>query len=195
MKLRVLATLLVLTALLPAISCRKEKTAASSPEAGTPAGTDTRVSESPEPAGGPPAVGNRMPSYEATGLDGSPFRLSERNGKVVLLNVWATWCGPCRYEIPELQALHEKFGAKGLEVVGVSIDDPGAQNDVRAFVTSYKVGYPVVLDPGGRIAELFETTVIPTSVLIDRKGTIVWMHRGVVTQSNRALQDALQKAL
>jgi thiol-disulfide isomerase/thioredoxin len=136
-----------------------------------------------------------MPNYEAKLLDGSVFRLSDRRSKVVLLNVWATWCGPCRYEIPELQAMHEKYSPRGLEVVGVSIDDPGMESDVRTFVQGEKMTYPVVLDPQGRIAELFETTVIPTSVLIDRSGTIVWMHRGIVSAGDRSLQQALQKAL
>lgn len=136
-----------------------------------------------------------MPRYEAKLLDGSPFLLSDRRSKVVLLNVWATWCGPCRYEIPDLQALHNQHSPKGLEVIGVSIDDPGMENDVRNFVRSQKMTYPVVLDPQGKIADLFETSVIPTSVLIDRTGTIVWMHRGIVHAGDRSLQQALQKAL
>lgn len=133
-----------------------------------------------------------MPSYSASTLDGRPFELS--NDKVVLLNIWATWCGPCRVEIPELQVLHEKFASKGFEVLGVSVDDAGADHVVRDFVREQKMTYPVVLDPQGRIADLFQTTVIPTSALIDRQGKILWVHRGLVRAGDPALTAALEKA-
>ncbi len=134
-----------------------------------------------------------MPSYDATTLDGRPYELTSE--KVVLLNIWATWCGPCRVEIPELQVLHDEFGSRGFEVVGVSIDDPGANQIVREFVREQQMTYPVVLDPQGRIADLFQTTVIPTSALIDREGTILWVHRGIVRAADPALNAALEKAL
>ena len=115
--------------------------------------------------------------------------------KVVLLNIWATWCGPCRIEIPELEALHKKLAPEGFEVLGVSIDDPGADQIVRDFVGEQHMTYPVVLDPRGRIADMFQTTVIPTSALIDRNGKIVWMHRGLVRANDPALNAALEEAL
>jgi thiol-disulfide isomerase/thioredoxin len=149
---------------------------------------------SPEP-GAPLEVGHKFPDYEAKWMDGSSFRLGQRRDKVVLLNIWATWCGPCRYEIPELQQMHERFGSKGFEVVGVSIDDPGTEENVREFVEREKIGYPVVLDPQGRIADLLQTTVIPTSALIARDGTILWMHRGIVSANDERLTSALNKAL
>lgn len=192
------AALLLLLLSIAISSCRGEKRA-SGPSSSTasPKGSASSSPGQPEAeaSAGVPDLGDRMPRYEAKMLDGSPFRLADRRSKVVLLNVWATWCGPCRYEIPDLQAMHDKYSPRGLEVIGVSIDDPGMENDVRTFVQSQKMTYPVVLDPQGKIADLFEASVIPTSVLIDRTGTIVWMHRGIVTAGDRSLQKALQKAL
>jgi peroxiredoxin len=124
-------------------------------------------------------AGDRMPAYSAKFLDGKPFDLAAEKGTVVLLNVWATWCSPCRFETPELQALHEKFAAGGFKVIGVSVDDAGP-DVVRQFVTEYKVSYPIALDEEGRIANVLSTTVLPTSVLIDRSGRIVWRKVGPV---------------
>lgn len=171
-------------------ACRGERQdPATQPSAGSPATEDRRQAGSE----GRIVVGGKMPSYSATTLDGRPYELKTDN--VVLLNIWATWCGPCRVEIPELQVLHEKFGPRKFEVVGVSIDDPGTEQIVRNFVREQRMTYPVVFDPQGRIADLFQTTVIPTSALIDREGTVLWVHRGIVRASDPALNEALEKAL
>ncbi|MEO8218874.1 MAG: TlpA disulfide reductase family protein, partial [Acidobacteriota bacterium] len=135
------------------------------------------------------------PDYQAEFLNGKPFRLADYRGKVVLLNVWATWCGPCRYELPVLKNLHEGHRSQGLEVVGVSIDDAGMKADVQRFANEEKMNYPIALDPHGTIADLLETTVIPTSVLVDRQGKIVWYHQGLVEADDAELAGALKKAL
>jgi thiol-disulfide isomerase/thioredoxin len=187
---------LALTALLVLFlgACRKEASTTTGTSGAAARPSPTMAVDSPEP-GAPLEVGQKFPEYEAKWMDGSSFRLGQRRDKVVLLNIWATWCGPCRYEIPELQQMHEKFGSKGFEVVGVSIDDPGTEENVREFVKREKIAYPVVLDPQGRIADLLQTTVIPTSALIARDGTILWMHRGIVSASDERLTAALNKAL
>jgi len=119
--------------------------------------------------------GATMPDYSAMNLDGTKFELASRRDKVVLLNVWAAGCGPCRYEIPELQRIHDQYARRGFEVLGVSVDESGVES-VRQFVGENKMTYPVVLDPQGKIATMLETSVLPTSVLIARDGTI---HFGV----------------
>ncbi|HEY6140276.1 MAG TPA: TlpA disulfide reductase family protein [Thermoanaerobaculia bacterium] len=140
-------------------------------------------------------VGATMPPFQATMLDGSPFDLGAARGKkVVFLNVWATWCSPCRFEIPELEKMHAKYGPRGFEVVGVSIDESGAEA-VKPFVKEKNIGYPMVLDPPGKIANLLQTTVLPTSVLIDRDGKIVWRHVGALMGPEPALDTAIEKAL
>ncbi len=140
-------------------------------------------------------VGATMPAYSALNLDGSAFDLAAKRDKIVLLNVWATWCGPCRYEIPELQQLHEHYSPRGLEVVGVSVDETGAES-VRSFIAEQpKMTYPVVLDAEGKITSLLETSVLPTSILVDRSGKIVWKKYGAIMQGDEELKKAIEAAL
>jgi thiol-disulfide isomerase/thioredoxin len=139
-------------------------------------------------------VGQMMPEYSATWLDGSKFDLAAKRDKVVLLNVWATWCGPCRFEIPELETLHKKYGPKGFEVIGVSVDE-GTPDAVKEFVAEQKMTYPVALDPEGKLAALLQVSVLPTSVLLDRTGKIVWKRTGIITPDDAELAAALEKTL
>jgi peroxiredoxin len=135
-----------------------------------------------------------MPDYAAMNLDGSKFELASRRGKVVLLNLWATWCGPCRFEIPELQRMHDAYEPRGFEVVGVSVDEGGVES-VRQFVAEQKMTYPIALDPQGNLATLFQTSVLPTSVVIDRHGKIVWKKYGLIPENDPELKSAIEKAL
>ncbi len=139
-------------------------------------------------------VGAGMPEYSAMNLDGTKFDLAGRRGKVVLLNVWATWCGPCIYEIPELQRIHDLYTARGFEVVGVSVDESGIES-VKQFVDDKKMRYPIALDPQGKLASLLQTSVLPTSVLLDRTGKIVWKKYGAILENDQELDAAIKKAL
>jgi cytochrome c biogenesis protein CcmG, thiol:disulfide interchange protein DsbE len=143
----------------------------------------------PVPASGPP-----MPAYKAQWLDGRPFDVAAEKGNVVLLNVWATWCGPCRFEIPELAKLHAKYTGRGFKVIGVSIDE-GSAGDVKQFVSEQKIEYPIVVDPDGKLATLLNTSVIPTSIIVDRTGNIVWKHFGIVDTNDLAMKQVLESAL
>jgi peroxiredoxin len=139
-------------------------------------------------------VGSAMPDYSATALDGSKFELASHRDKVVLLNIWATWCGPCRYEIPELQTLQSKYGARGFEVVGISVDESGVDS-VKQFVAANKMTYPIAIDAEGRIAGMFQTSVLPTSVIVDRSGRVVWKKYGAIEPNDDELRKAIEKAL
>jgi cytochrome c biogenesis protein CcmG, thiol:disulfide interchange protein DsbE len=139
-------------------------------------------------------VGATIPEYTAISLDGTRFDLSARRKNVVLLNLWATWCAPCRYEIPELQAIHDKYRSKGFEVIGVSVDESGVEA-VQEFVDEYRMTYPVVLDPEGRMADILQTSVLPTTVMLDREGTIVWKRIGVIEADDEELLAAIEKTL
>ena len=145
----------------------------------------------PPPPAQPPSP---LAAYKAQWLDGSTFDLATEKGNVVLLNVWATWCGPCRFEIPELDKLHAKYAGRGFKVVGVSIDEGGA-SEVKPFVDEQKIGYPIAVDQEGKIATLLQTSVIPTSVLVDKAGNVVWKHFGVVTTTDAELTQKLEAAL
>ena len=138
-----------------------------------------------EPAAARTEVGDVMPAYSATYLDGKTLDLAAEKGNVVLLNVWATWCGPCRFETPELQTLHEKYAQRGFKVIGVSIDEGGLEA-VKDFVTENKITYPIALDAEGRVANVLRTTVLPTSVMIGRDGRIVWRKVGAIMPNETA---------
>jgi thiol-disulfide isomerase/thioredoxin len=185
--------------LLALVSC-KSKEKASSASTGT-AATQTQTVTQTQPASSSTTsvakteVGSPMPEYTALNLDGSKFDLAAKRDKVVLLNVWATWCGPCRFEIPELQRLHEQYGARGLEVIGVSVDE-GDPAGVRTFVADQKkMAYPIVLDPDGTIANLLQTSVLPTSIVVDRRGKIVWKRYGAIMEGDEELKKAVESAL
>jgi thiol-disulfide isomerase/thioredoxin len=100
----------------------------------------------------PVAVGSAAPPFSAQTLDAAPVTrtLDDYKGQVVLLNVWATWCAPCREEMPSIQALHEAYGKRGLRVVAVSVDAPGEEQKVRDFARQYGLTFDVLHNPSAR---------------------------------------------
>src|SRR5690606_10269991 len=143
----------------------------------------------------PGAVGSTAPEYAARMLDGDTISLVALRGQPVLLNVWATWCPPCRKEMPELQALHEELGPKGLYVLGVSIDAAGADEIVREFLDEYDITFAIARDPDERVTTAFPAQGVPITVLIDPEGTIVWRHLGPVSADQPDLRAALARVL
>jgi thiol-disulfide isomerase/thioredoxin len=186
-------TVVVLLALFAVVSCKRGEQPAT--QTGTTTSAQTQTQQTATTPATQTEVGTPMPEYAALNLDGSKFDLAAKRDKVVLLNVWATWCGPCIYEIPELQKLHEHYAPRGLEVIGVSVDESGAES-VRSFVAEQKkMAYPIVLDAEGKIANLLQTTVLPTSVLVDHKGRIVWKKYGAILEGDEELKKAIEAAL
>jgi peroxiredoxin len=108
--------------------------------------------------------------FALTDLDGKSWKISELKGKVVLLNFWATWCPPCNRELPDMQALYDKYKDQGLVVLAVSDEDLGK---VKPFVAKRKLTYPVLLDPGRKVNDMFGIEGIPKSFVYDRDGKIV----------------------
>ena len=143
----------------------------------------------------PIAVGAPAPTYDATSIDGAPVSLADLRGRVVLLNIWATWCKPCRQEMPALDTLHRRHAAAGFEVVGVSIDEPGARDRLAPFAQELGASYTLWHDPADRVSSTFLAVGVPASYLIDRDGTLRWRHVGPVTADDPALTAALEEAL
>jgi thiol-disulfide isomerase/thioredoxin len=119
---------------------------------------------------------NEAPAWELKDLDGQVVKSSEFLGKVVILDFWATWCAPCKAEIPGFIALQKQYGDRGLAVIGVSLDDQGPVV-VKRFMADFEMNYRVVL---GDVAlmQAFGGTAIPTTVIINRAGKIVARHVG-----------------
>ena len=179
---------LIVVLLLAACSREQHAASSSAPKKSATTATQETVAAKSE-------VGDPMPAYTVPLLDGNTFDTKIERGSVVLLNVWATWCGPCRFEIPELQALHKKYSDRGFKVVGVSVDDTGVAG-VKQFIADNKVTYPIAVDADGRVANLLSTTVLPTTVLIGRDGKILWRKVGAVMPNETAsLESVVEKAL
>lgn len=188
-------TCLLLAGTMAMTACRRTETPAPARPAGKPAATASAPAQpAEEPPGAGTDVGAAMPAYSARLLDGGDFDVAKERGNVVLLNIWATWCGPCVFEIPELEAMHRKYGPRGFKVVGVSVDEEGP-DVVREFAKKQEITYPLVHDPEGTLAALFEVSVLPTSALVDRKGKIVWKQYGMITEDDKKLAGAIEAAL
>lgn len=140
-------------------------------------------------------VGAPAPAYAAQSLDGAPVALADLKGRVVLLNIWATWCKPCRQEMPALDTLQTRHAAEGLTVVGVSIDEPQTRDRIAAFAAELGAHYTLWHDPDDRVSSSFLAIGVPASYLIGRDGTLRWKHMGPVTAGDGALTAALQAAL
>jgi len=141
------------------------------------------------------AIGEPAPSYQTASLAGDSVSLAALRGKVVLLNVWATWCHPCRDEIPELREIHGRYKARGLELVGVSVDAGGSDAAIRAFMRDFRMGYPVWRDPDERISAQFLVVGVPATFLIDREGILRWKKTGPIQPADSSLTAAIETAL
>ena len=151
----------------------------------------------------PVEVGSRAPEFTAVDLHGRPVSLSDLRGEVVFLNIWATWCPPCREEMPSMQRLHDELGPEGLRVVAVSIDaaqgktDPGgrAGGDVQAFAEEYGLTFDIWHDPSGEIQRIYRTTGVPESFVINRDGIIVKKVIGATEWDSEASVDMFRRLL
>jgi peroxiredoxin len=140
----------------------------------------------------PITIGSDAPGFSASTLDATPAvkSLTDYRGKVVLLNIWATWCGPCRTEMPSIEALHREFGPRGLAVVAVSIDEAGQETAIRDFVREYGLTFEVLHDGSGAIQRIYQTTGVPETLVIGRDGVIRKKVIGATewnSEGNRAL--------
>jgi peroxiredoxin len=119
----------------------------------------------------PLSRGSTAPEFVLPRLDGGDAALSALRGRVVLVNFWATWCGPCEDEMPAMQRLHERLARQGFELLAVSVDAEEA--DVRAFRERLALSFPILVDPQRRVSNLYQTFRYPESFLIDRSGMVV----------------------
>jgi cytochrome c-type biogenesis protein len=143
----------------------------------------------------PVDVGKPAPAYRAVSSTGDSVSLAGLRGKAVLLNVWATWCHPCRDEIPELQQIYERYRDRGLELVGVSVDAAGQDEAIAAFARQYGMTYPVWRDPDEIVSATFLVVGVPATFLIDRTGIVRWKKTGPIARADSALTAAIEQSL
>ena len=148
-------------------------------------------SESPTLRSGDPA-----PDFTATSLhDGSPVSLSDYRGHALLVNLWATWCHPCRAETPYLQSVYERYRDRGLRILGVSVDRRADRSAVIEFVEEFGVEYDIALDPDAVSRDLFHARGLPTSVLFNRDGTVAFSWIGPIPEGDPTFLGGVEAAL
>jgi peroxiredoxin len=138
-----------------------------------------------------PRIGYPAPDFTLTDLEGKPTRLSDFRGQTVFLNFFATWCPPCRAEMPDILATHEENRMKGATVLAVDLQEDA--KTVRNYADSVGLTFPIVLDRTGRVSALYRITALPTSFFIDKDGMIRDMQIGALSKS--LMETRLRKAL
>jgi peroxiredoxin len=116
------------------------------------------------------------PDFTLKSAEGRNLRLQEQRGQVVLVNFWASWCGPCKQEMPHLNRLYDKYRASGFTLLGVNIDDDAKHG--AATAAKWGVRFPVLLDAEKTVTKLYDLGAMPSTVLIDRDGRVRYLHRG-----------------
>jgi len=146
-----------------------------------------------------PAPGDRAPEFSAVTIDGGDSLSSaDLLGAPYVLNIWATWCAPCREEMPELQQLHDKYSGQGFQVIGVSVDDESAGPQIQEFADEYGITFPLYHDRTWEIMDAYLLPGLPSSFLIDADGNVVrkWngpfhpMEEGVQADVRALLPDS-----
>lgn len=129
--------------------------------------------------GGPVASGapdSSAPDFSLPSLDGGTVALSELRGQVVLINFWASWCGPCRQEMPLLEQIYQRYENFGFTLLAVNVEpDP---NSAQAWLEDTPVSFPVLLDKQNQVSKLYDVIAMPSTVLVDREGKVRYVHNG-----------------
>ncbi|MFM8320672.1 MAG: redoxin domain-containing protein [Chloroflexota bacterium] len=119
-----------------------------------------------------PQTGFLAPEFTLNDLDGQPVELAGLRGKAVLVNVWASWCGPCRAEMPAMQRVYQDYRERGLVILGVNAANQDNPDQARSFIAEQGLTFPILLDERGQVSELYAVRSLPTSFFIDPQGMI-----------------------
>jgi thiol-disulfide isomerase/thioredoxin len=127
-------------------------------------------------SGGALTDGAMAPGFQLDSMAGKALNLNELRGEVVLLNFWASWCGPCRKEMPILEQLYKQYQPKGVTLVGVNVEP--SSDDARKWLQSTPVSFPILFDRDSTVSKLYQVQGMPNTVILDRKGRVRYIHRG-----------------
>ncbi len=146
------------------------------------------------PAGaGAEAAPGPAAEFRLASRAGKPVALSDLKGQVVLVNFWATWCGPCRKEMPLLEQIHKKYGPLGFVMLGVNVEEDTRLMDT--FLKDVPVSFPILLDPANGVSKLYSVSAMPSTVIIDRKGRVRFIHQGYVPGDESKYQDMIRQLI
>ncbi len=138
-------------------------------------------------------INEEAPDFTLKSLSGKNLKLSEYAGNVVLLNFWASWCAPCRLEMPLLNELHNKYQKLGFVVLGVNVEE---QTDkARSYISERPVDFPVVFDSSNIVSKQYQVIAMPTTVLIDRNGNMRYLHQGYKPGDEKKYTKMIKKLI
>jgi thiol-disulfide isomerase/thioredoxin len=137
-------------------------------------------------------VGNLAPDFELATLDGKNVKLSDLRGKAVLLNFWATYCGPCKIEMPWFVELQKEYGPNGFQIIGVAMDDASTE-DIAKFAKDMGVNYPILIGKDSVADSYGGVSVLPTTFFLDRDGKIIYREFGL--QSRSVFVDHIKESM
>jgi peroxiredoxin len=133
------------------------------------------------------------PAFSLTALSGQQSTLSQYKGQVIMVNFWATWCGPCQQEMPLLEQMYKKYKPAGFTLIGVNVDKEAPA--VKELLARKPVSFPVLLDPANQVSKAYHVDEMPSSVIIDRKGEIRYIHRGYRPGDENEYQDRIRQLI
>ncbi len=142
-----------------------------------------------------PTVGQPLADFTLESVNGDVVSLADFSGDVVLVNLWATWCPPCRSETPYLQELHDRHAAEGFRVVGISVDQAAAREAVDGFLGDYGVTYTQLLDPDMATMDRYGVIGLPASYLVDRSGIVRFVRLGPLVEGDREFETVIAEAI
>ncbi|MEO0422113.1 MAG: TlpA disulfide reductase family protein [Pseudomonadota bacterium] len=137
--------------------------------------------------------GQPAPDFTLKSLGGENVRLSELRGQVVMINFWASWCGPCRQEMPLLEALYQRYNPLGFELLGVNVEQD--VDDAKRWLADTSVSFPVLLDPSNQLTKMYQVKAMPSTILVDRDGNVRHLHKGYKPGDENTYQDLVRSLI
>ena len=137
-----------------------------------------------------PTSGEQSPDFTLKSRDGGNIKLSEQRGNIVLVNFWASWCGPCREELPAFEELYQEYQDMGVEILAVNVDDEAEKANV--LLQDIEVSFPVLFDTAGDVSKLYDVNAMPTTVLVDRDGNVRLLHPGYRKGDEKKYEKAIK---
>jgi len=138
-------------------------------------------------------IDQAAPDFTLKSAQGNNIKLSEHRGEVVLINFWASWCGPCRQEMPLLDELHSKYEPLGFTMLGVNVEEDSSV--AQLMLSELNVNFPILFDTENSVSESYAVDAMPTTIIIDRDGKVQYIHRGYKPGDEHKYQDAIRRII